>query len=206
MSQAAIEAKYGPRVGERFGHLTLLAIAQRRGDRNRILGEFACECGEIVAKALTRVASGSVPLHCGCRTDRGTHRTHGQRQSLAYTSWQAMKRRCLDPRDKDYPRYGGRGVTVHPAWAASFEAFFAEVGARPIGTTLDRIDGRRGYEPGNVRWATPVEQARNRQDFTIVNTPTGAMPLVDYAARIGITKGAAHLRLRRGKLEGVTYV
>jgi hypothetical protein len=206
MSAASIQAKYGGHVGSRFGKLTLERIADRRGDRNRLLGEFRCDCGGVVEKALTRVIAGSAVLHCGCETDRGKNRTHGQRNSGAYVSWLSMKRRCLDTSDKDYQRYGAKGIGVCPQWACSFAAFYAHVGDRPKGTTLDRIDGSRGYEPGNVRWATPAEQARNRRDLTTVRTPLGVMSLVDYAAHIGISKGAAHLRLKRGQLKEVERV
>jgi hypothetical protein len=74
-----------------------------------------------------------------------------------------MKRRCENPNDKDFPRYGGRGITVCPEWSTSFEAFLSCLGPRPAGMTLDRIDASRGYEPGNVRWATAKVQGRNRR-------------------------------------------
>jgi hypothetical protein len=117
-----------------------------------------------------------------------------------------MKARCLDPGNKDYPRWGGVGITIHQEWIDSFEAFYRDVGPRPKGTSLDRIKAELGYRPGNVRWATPAEQARNRRDLVIVNTSHGQMPLVDYANIVGITAGAAHLRLKRGKLEGACHV
>ena len=117
-----------------------------------------------------------------------------------------MKTRCLNENSKDYQRYGGVGISVCDEWASSFEDFLSHVGPRPAGTTLDRIDGSRGYEPGNVRWASISVQARNKKSATIVHTPYGVMHLVDYAKRIGITNGAAHLRLKRGTLEGVSYV
>ena len=89
---------------------------------------------------------------------------HGKRYSPEYSSWMAMKGRCLDPGHKDYPRWGGRGITVCKEWANSFEAFFSHIGPRPSGTSLDRKDNRLGYHPGNVRWATRSEQQRNRRD------------------------------------------
>jgi len=117
-----------------------------------------------------------------------------------------MKSRCLDPGNKDYPKWGGAGITIHQEWIDSFEAFYRDVGPRPPGTSIDRINPEFGYHPGNVRWATPVEQARNRRDIVVVDTPHGRMPLVEYAEIVGITKGAAHMRLKRGKLEGATHV
>ncbi len=88
---------------------------------------------------------------------------HGMRSTPTYGSWLKMRQRCYDPKNNRYAYYGGRGVTVHPAWRDSFSAFFADVGERPPGTSLDRFPNKDGnYEPGNVRWATPEQQARNQ--------------------------------------------
>lgn len=206
MSEAAIAARYGRHVGWRSGSLTLDAIAAERGDGNRVLGRFSCDCGNVVTLPIGRTLKAK-RTHCGCQTDHGTHRKHGMRGSPEYSSWMAMKRRCLDPNDKDFPRWGGKGITICQEWIDSFESFYAHIGPRPPGTTLDRYpDASGNYEPGNVRWATPTQQARNRRDFTIITTPLGKMPLIDYAKRIGITEGAAHQRLKRGKLEGCRRV
>ena len=74
-----------------------------------------------------------------------------------------MKSRCLNPRQADYPSYGGRGITVCERWLHSFEAFLADVGPRPAGMSLDRINVNGNYEPGNVRWATAREQRANQR-------------------------------------------
>lgn len=74
-----------------------------------------------------------------------------------------MKQRCTNPKHDAYADYGGRGITVCERWAKSFSAFVDDVGPRPAGTTLDRRDNSKGYEPGNVRWATSAEQNRNNR-------------------------------------------
>jgi hypothetical protein len=177
-------------------------LEERTRDGHR-MAMFACTCGNEKAVAVSRVRNGYT-TSCGCQ--RPGNRTHGMRYTPEYRSWQAMVGRCSNPAHKDYPRYGAKGIHVCDEWRRSFSAFVAHIGPRPEGTSIDRIDPGRGYTPGNVRWATPHEQSRNRQDLTLVSTPLGTMALVDYAARIGITKGAAHLRLKRNKLEGVQRV
>lgn len=88
-------------------------------------------------------------------------RNHGFSRTPLYYVWQAMIQRCHDPSNKSYPRYGGKGIQVCPEWRESFVAFMEYIGPRPDGLTLDRIDSKGNYEPGNVRWATYKQQARN---------------------------------------------
>jgi hypothetical protein len=87
---------------------------------------------------------------------------HGMTGTPEYRAWLGMLARCYNPNVKYYERYGGRGIKVCDEWRNSFENFYAYIGPRPKGTSVNRIDNDKGYEPGNVEWATQQTQVRNR--------------------------------------------
>lgn len=175
--------RYGALVGETWNALTLLAVLPRRRIHRRVAGRFLCSCGRACVRAVSRVRSGRV-LSCGCaKLDYGYAIKHGMRQSREYSAWSSMKNRCLNTRNKDYWRYGARGVRVHQSWIDSFEAFFEHVGPRPLGYTLDRIDTRGHYEPGNVRWASPQQQAENTVSSWTVTISRRSFASLESAAR-----------------------
>lgn len=110
-----------------------------------------------------------------------------------------MKDRCHNPKAPKFHLYGARGIAVCQEWRDSFGAFFAEMGECPAGMSIDRTDNDRGYEPGNVRWATPRQQSNNlrtTRHFTL-NGIDGT--LTDWAERWGCSRDAIKLRLRRGQ-------
>jgi len=89
--------------------------------------------------------------------------THGMSYTRTYKSWSSMIQRVRNPNHQAFARYGGRGITVCTRWL-SFDAFYDDMGDRPEGTSLDRLNNDKGYEPGNCRWATASEQQHNRHD------------------------------------------
>lgn len=115
-----------------------------------------------------------------------------------YRSWQMMKNRCLNPKAEDYAYYGGKGVSVDPAWH-SYDCFLRDMGQRPPGTTIDRIDSQGDYTKSNCRWATRLTQARNRA-YTLDVTHGGRTQKVwEWAAELRLSQASFHHRLWRSK-------
>lgn len=143
--------------GQRFGRLTAVTPLPANGT-NGTPWECRCDCGTLTVVPSGRLRTGRT-RSCGCLW-RDALRLHGYTGSPTYNSWASMMSRTANPRDAHYPKYGGKGIRTCPAWH-DFRVFLSDMGERPDGTSLDRIDGTRGYEPGNCRWATPLQQARN---------------------------------------------
>jgi hypothetical protein len=116
------------------------------------------------------------------------HRRHGLTRTPTYRSWQAAKDRCHNPNNTKYPDYGARGLAMCEAWRGSFEAFLSDMGLRPDGMTLDRIDNTRGYEPGNCRWATPAQQSLNRSSSRQLVWKGGLRSLREIAEDVGVPR------------------
>ena len=176
-------------IGDVFGKLTVLSKAKLPG-RTRWLCQ--CECGQqktILAYNLKSGASRS----CGCvvRTKKNTARPE-------YQIWSNMKGRCFTPSANFYERYGGRGVTVCDRWKNSFSDFYDDMGERPGPRySLDRYPNKDGnYEPGNVRWATDVDQANNRSNNRIVEYLGQTMTLTEAARASGTSLNEASIRYR----------
>lgn len=172
--------------GQTIGLIQLMKCLGKRG--HNIEWECKCGCG-VTFKALASNLTSGNTKSCGCHkraVNSVKNLTHGLSNSSINWIWQNMMRRCYDPKNEAYIHYGGRGILVCERWH-TFENFLADMGRRPDGLTLDRIDVNGNYEPDNCRWATPKEQARNQRRNRHITIAGETRVLSEWAEISGIS-------------------
>ena len=190
-------------VGNKFGRLVVLRCAGK-SKNNSLLYECRCDCGNIVIKRGSHLRRQEVKS-CGClRKDESYRKTlklklqrHGHSRSPTYASWSAMKYRCLNSNHIAYAQYGGRGIKVCQRWLL-FDNFLADMGMRPQGKTLDRINVDGDYCAENCRWAYPKQQSRNRKNNRLLTFNSQRRTLTEWSEITGIKKTTIRERLNRG--------
>jgi hypothetical protein len=193
-------------IGQTFGRLTVIGNAPNYvspGGQRHSQWLCRCECGiEKILKG-SDLRSGAIKS-CGCWNSEVTTRrntTHGMakrgQRNRAYEVWAGMRQRCTNPADQDWHSYGGRGIAVCERWQ-SCEAFYADMGEPPNGTSLDRVDVNGDYCPENCRWATAAEQARNKRGNVWIVHKGQRMVLQDAARMEGVSSAMVNSRRKAG--------
>lgn len=186
--------------GTRFGRLVVQRRIQRTKGKSYYL--CLCDCGNTTVVRGTHLTDGTTKS-CTClrRELQTLPKKHGHakdgRVSREFKSWSAMRQRCLNPKDDAFPKYGGRGIRVCNRWS-SFKQFLEDMGPRPDGTTLDRIDPSGNYTPRNCRWAAPQQQTDNRQCTRKLTFNKEELALSEWFKRTGISISVLGARMRLG--------
>jgi hypothetical protein len=176
--------RFKDRTGHRFGKLTAIS-EEGRSKGGDVMWRCACDCGNECVVVPTRELSS-----CGCNRHRMT-------KTPVYRAWANMKDRCDNPRSARYHRYGGRGITVCDAWQ-KFEGFYADMGLRPRGGTIDRTDNNGNYEPGNCRWITNFAQQSNRSNNRWIEIDGKRKTLAQWGMVSPMSKTTIRRRLAQG--------
>lgn len=181
-----------PLTGQRFGRLQALYAEDPRH------WVCICDCGTVTTPLRSSLLSGRTKS-CGCyrrETTTTSNTTHGLSKSPTYVSWNAMWTRCTNPKRIVWGYYGGRNISICPAWR-SFDRFIADLGERPPGLTLERKDSNKGYSKDNCYWATRVQQAWSRRNTKWIEFNGHRKPLGCWADELGYSWVGLRDRLAR---------
>jgi hypothetical protein len=192
-------SKLYERIGQTFGMLTVVGVSHKNPH-----GEYFafCDCscgtrGKVIGWSEIRRGA---TVSCGCkrRLDGIKRRTkHGLSHLKLYHIWSKIMDRCYNMRSSAYKYYGGRGIDVCERWR-SVENFISDLGEKPKGKSLDRVDNDKGYGPENCRWATPKEQALNTRKVRLIEFRGQQRPISHWLNDLGIDPSSFYYRLKKG--------
>lgn len=186
-------------IGMKFSRLIVLAQVDNPKSRS-ISYECFCECGN--RKVVTKYnLLNKMVKSCGCLHDEMTSKrftTHGLSKSPTYTVWANMKSRCYRANHPQYNDYGGRGITVCESWINSFENFLSDIGEKPFGLSLDRIDNNKGYSKENCRWASLKVQNRNKRENNILTIGSESKCIAEWSEISNLSEDLIRQRVNLG--------
>jgi hypothetical protein len=182
-------------TGQKFGRLTAIRIAEKRKHK-KYYWECKCECGNICVVMGTKLKNGYTKS-CGCLLPdliRETKTTHGLTHSKTYKIWASMKKRCDNPADNGYHKYGARGIKYCEKWGL-FENFFSDMGLCPSGYSIERINNNGDYEPDNCKWIPLKDQARNRRSNRYITYNGITKTIIQWSEHYNIEYRKLYVRL-----------
>lgn len=154
-----------------------------------------CECGKIVNVPASNLRR---QISCGCEARKNVIKastTHGMTKTSEFDIWSGMRKRARSVGDKYYPRYGAKGIGMSDEWFDSFEKFYMDMGPRPKGCSVDRIDNSKGYSKENCRWASFNQQNRNRSSNHLLTFRGESKCITEWAEQIGVRKDTLRRRI-----------
>lgn len=190
-------------TGQIFKKLVVLELAHKAGGRAH--WRCLCECGNTVVVASNHLQKANGTASCGCARETHGFSKPGKVHPL-YRVWLSMRERCNNPHNKHYKWYGGRGVSVCAEWD-DFEVFKRDMGDRPAGRSLDRIDNDGPYCKDNCRWATKQEQVWNTSKARWIEFNGDRKVLSEWARHFGVTPAHVHVMCKKyGEQEGLARI
>lgn len=185
------------KFGDKYGRLTIVGNLQKIGDNKRVIKYVICkcDCGSQRISTITNLRRG-LSKSCGCIKGKTTEK-HGMSNTPEYFTWHGMIERCKNENNSRYSSYGGRGITVCEKWN-NFSGFYEDMGKRPQGTTLDRIDNNKGYSKENCKWSTSFEQQNNRRNTRRIKYKGDKKTIAEWSTFLGIKYNTLSTRIRRG--------
>lgn len=183
----------------RFGRLTVVNKTDRRDTRRGVVWACVCDCGTPREVFATNLIAGKT-LSCGClNKDRKEKHGAAHHGSITpeYKIWSSMIQRCTKATNPGFKLYGARGISVCERWK-DFRNFWSDLGPRPTGMSIERIDNSKGYGPDNCKWATNHEQTRNTRRNRLLTFQDETKCIEDWSLSAGLKRGTIIGRLDRG--------
>ena len=180
------------RTGHRYGRL--LVVSYSHSDGKNIYWHTRCACGTSKVSRGDGLRLGTT-TSCGCRPRRCKH---GMTHTITYKTWKSMKQRCYNSKCKEFRYYGGRGIAICVRWLNSFENFLSDMGERPEGLSIERMNNNGNYEPSNCKWATPKEQMNNTRRNVILTLDGISLSISQWARKLSINKVTLRGRILSG--------
>lgn len=188
-------------VGKRFGRLLVIASYESyvtRTGKKKSMWQCKCDCGNDVCVMGTNLMSGHTKS-CGCLNKDIVSKTKSKHRLCndpSYSIWKGILSRCTNPKSTGFKHYGGRGVAVCER-LVKFENFYSDMGTKPDGMSVERIDNNKGYSPDNCVWATHQDQCRNRRSSNIIEFDGQKKCLTEWAGIIGVHRSTLIERLKK---------
>jgi hypothetical protein len=183
-------------TGQRHGHVTVLRHVGL-DKANRALWECRCDCGKLCTLSRAELAPDK-HRSCGCQRWHGNRKATGHSHTTTYRVWLNMVARCYHTHHEAYARYGERGITICDEWRNDYLNFLGDMGDKPQGMQLERVDNNGPYTKANCKWATPKEQSQNRRSNLMLTINGETLCATEWARRAGFKTAVVMDRVRRG--------